>query len=262
MPLNTFTKSYSVFSGEVYFDKENTSGVLTGERYFGNTPGGEISVQSTVLDHYDSDTNVVEKDFSLPYKIDRKLTLTVDDMSNDNIALFFAGGISTLAQAAGSIVDESSGPVTPGLHYQIGASLANPTGVRNISAVSVKVGATVKALNTDYLLDLVRGRILPVVGGTILANDTILVSYTKAIATRSQIATGVSASINGGLRFLANNLTGANRDIYMPRVSLKPTGSFKLKGGGENPAYASLQFEIEILKRTGYQAIYIDGQAA
>lgn len=261
MPLNVHTKSYSVFSGEVYFDKENTSAALTGERYFGNTPGGEISVESATLDHYDSDTNVVEKDFSLPYKIDRKLTLTVDDMSNDNIALFFAGGISTLAQAAGTITDESIASVTPGLHYQIGATLANPTGVRNISAVTVKVGAVAKTLNTDYLLDTVRGRILPVIGGGILANDTILVTYTKAVATRTQIATGASASVNGGLRFIANNLTGANRDIYMPRVSIKPTGSFKLKGGGENPEFASLQFEIEILKRSGYQALYIDGQA-
>lgn len=68
--------------------------------------------------------------------------------------------------------------------------------------------------------------------------------------------------MEGRLRFLANNLSGTNRDYYFPSVSVTPGGEYQLKGGGENPTVATLAFTVEILKGANTAAIYIDGQAA
>ena len=45
-------------------------------------------------------------------------------------------------------------------------------------------------------------------------------------------------------------------------MSITPSGSFQLKGGGENPQVGTLTLAVEILKPANAEAIYIDGQAA
>lgn len=261
MPIHAHTKQYAILSGEMYFEPL-VGGVYQGERYLGNAPSAELSIEPQKLDHYDADTNEVSKDFSYATRVDRSMALTLDDLSEENAALFFSAAASTVTQAAVAVVDESIGPVKKGRYYQVGQTTGNPTGVRNIGTVSVKVGAAVKALTTDYLLDLVRGRVYIVPGGTIADDATILVSYTPAANSRRRLATGAGTTVEGRMRFIANNLAGANRDFYFPSVSITPSGSFQLKGGGENPQVGTLGLSVEILKPSNGEAIYIDGQAA
>jgi hypothetical protein len=261
MPLHAHTKQYAILSGEMYFEPL-VNGIYQGERYLGNAPSAELSIEPQKLDHYDADSNEVSKDFSFASRVDRTMSLTLDDMSEENAALFFSASASTVTQTAVAVVDESIANVQPGRYYQLGQTTGNPTGVRNVGSVSVKVGAVVKVLNTDYLVDLVRGRVYIVAGGTIAADATILVSYTPVANTRRRLASGAGTTVEGRMRFLANNLAGANRDYYFPSVSVTPSGSFQLKGGGENPQVGTLGLAVEILKPANAEAIYIDGQAA
>lgn len=261
MPIHAHTKQYAILSGEMYFEPL-VGGIYQGERYLGNAPSAELSIEPQKLDHYDADTNEVSKDFSFATRVDRTMSLTLDDMSEENAALFFSAAASTVTQTATAVVDESIANVKKGRYYQLGQTTSNPTGVRDISAVVVNVGAAVKALNTDYLVDLKRARIYIVPGGTIADDDTILVDYTPAAKSRRRLATGAGTTVEGRMRFLANNLAGANRDYYFPSVSITPSGSFQLKGGGENPQVGTLTLAVEILKPANGEAIYIDGQAA
>lgn len=261
MPLHTHTKQYAILSGEMYFEPL-VNGVYQGERYMGNSPSAELSIEPQKLDHYDADTNEVSKDFSFATRVDRTMALTLDDLSEENAMLFFSAAASTVTQTAVAVVDESIAAVQLGRYYQLGQTTGNPTGVRNVGTVSVKVGAVVKALTTDYLLDAVRGRVYIVPTGTIAAGATILVTYTPAANTRRRLASGAGTTVEGRMRFLANNLAGANRDYYFPSVSITPSGSFQLKGGGENPQVGTLTLAVEILKPANAEAIYIDGEAA
>lgn len=261
MPLAPHTKQYTILSGELYFEPL-VAGVYQGERYLGNAPSAELSIEPQKLDHYDADSNSVSKDFSFATRVDRAMALTLDDMSEENALLFFSAAASTVTQTAVQVVDELIAKVQQGRYYQIGQNTGNPTGVRNVGTVSVKVGAAVKALTTDYLLDAVRGRVYIVPGGTIAALSDILVTYTPAANTRRRLATGASTTVEGRMRFLANNLAGPNRDYYFPSVSVTPSGAFQLKGGGENPQVGTLGLSVEILKPANAEAIYIDGQAA
>ena len=261
MPLHTHTKQYAILSGEMYFEPL-VNGVYQGERYMGNSPSAELSIEPQKLDHYDADTNEVSKDFSLATRVDRALALTLDDLSEENAMLFFSAAASTVSQVATPVVAESVPDVQLGRYYQLGQNTGNPTGVRNVTAVVVKLGAATLVLNTDYLLDAARGRIYIIPTGSLIAGDDLLVDYTPVVNSRRRLASGAGTTVEGRMRFLANNLAGANRDYYFPSVSITPSGAFQMKGGGENPQVGTLTLAVEILKPANAEAIYIDGQAA
>lgn len=251
--------NYTIPKGKMYFDDG------TGEEYLGNTPSSELSVDSTSLDHYSAESGIREKDDTALVEINRKLAITADDISVENWARFIIGAASTRAQAAtpvaGAVLGAVAlGKVKQGRHYQLGVTTANPTGVRDVTAVTIKVGIATMVLNTDYTLDPTLARIYIIPGGGIADNDIVLESYTPVAGTRDQVISASSAATAGALRFVADNPKGTNRDIFLPSVNLKPTGSAKLKG--EQAEWMQLGFEIEILKKdANTDAVYIDGRA-
>lgn len=247
------TKAYTLGKGEVYFDQGS------GERYLGNTTEFNITVESENLDHFDSDNGVRTKDDSVVLEITRSGTLTTDNMSKENVALFFLADVSTVTQVATPVVGEALNDVVKGYYYQLGKTTGNPQGVRNVSAVAVKKGVTVLVLNTDYTLDAALGRVrILETSVTVLALDDLTVDYTPAANTRERVATNNSASLTGSLRFIAKNPKGTQRDFYIPNVTLRPTGDFALKGDD----WQSASFAVEIGQTTGLSAIYIDGRPA
>ena len=250
--------NYTIPKGKIYFDDG------TGEEYLGNTPGAELSVDSTSLDHYSGESGIREKDDTALVEINRKLAITADDISVGNWARFIIGAASTKAQADTPVVDAvlgavPLGKVKQGRYYQLGVTSGNLSGVRDVTGVSIKVGAAAKVLGTDYTLDAALARIYIIPGGGIVDNDIVLESYTPTAGTRDQVLSASSAAVAGALRFVADNPKGTNRDIFLPSVNLKPTGSAKLKG--EQAEYMQLGFEVEILKKdVNTAAVYIDGR--
>jgi hypothetical protein len=247
--------NYTIPKGKMYFDDG------TGEEYIGNTPSAELSVESTSLDHYSAESGIREKDDTALVEINRKLSITADDISVANQARFIIGTVSTLTQAATPVVDEALGAVKQGRYYQLGETVGNPSGVRGVTAVSVKVAAVAKTIAIDYTVDLALGRIYIVPGGGIADAAVVTASYTPTANTREQVISASSAATSGALRFVADNPKGTNRDIFLPSVNLKPTGTAKLKG--ETAEWMQLGFEVEILKKDlATAAIYIDGRPA
>lgn len=250
--------NYTIPKGKMYFDDG------TGEEYLGNTPGAELSVDSTSLDHYSAESGIREKDDTALVEINRKMAITADDISVGNWARFIIGAASTHAQAATPVADATLGAVAlgkvkQGRYYQLGVTSGNLSGVRDVTAVTIKVGAATKVLNTDYTLDATLARIYIIPGGGIADNDVVLESYTPTLGTRDQVLSASSAAVAGALRIVADNPKGTNRDIFLPSVNLKPTGTAKLKG--EQAEYMQLGFEVEILKKdVSTAAVYIDGR--
>jgi hypothetical protein len=249
------TKSYTLGKGEIYFEQAGT-----GERYIGNSTEFNITIESENLDHFDSDNGIRVKDDSVVLEITRTGSLITDNMSKENLALFFLGDISTVTQTATPVV---AGPLASsavkGYFYQIGKSTANPQGVRGVTGVAVKKGATSLVLDTDYTLDAALGRVrILETSVTVLAGDVLTVDYTPAANTRERISTSNSASLDGSIRFVAKNPKGTQRDIYIPKVTLRPTGDFATKGDD----WQQVGFAVEIGQNEGQSAIYIDGRPA
>ena len=269
-------KNYTLGRGRLYFDRftpaQVAAGIVAatrgeGETYFGNTPDLSMTASEDTLDHFDSDQGVRTKDDSVSLQLDRTGSFTTDNISKENLALYF------LSDGAASVLQTSALAATfeilaarQGKFYQIGAGPSLPAGVRNISTVIVKKGAGYPTTGTqpgNYEVDEATGRIYIIPGSTDLpdvggAGTAIQVTYDLAATTREQIVSK-STSIYGALRFVADNPKGKNRDYYFPYVKLAPDGDYNLKGDD----WQSMSFSFEALKKsTNIEAVYIDGRGA
>ena len=159
-------KNYTLPRGTLYFDRYETGVTIDadtqgeGERYFGNTPGFTVSAAAENLDHFSSEGGVKVKDASVQLSLNRSGKITCDNMNTENLALSFLGTSATLSQSS------ATGTITlvtgkQGRFYQLGASSTNPSGLRKVSNVVVKKGAsfvTTVAASTNYQVDSDLGR--------------------------------------------------------------------------------------------------------
>ncbi len=249
-------------AGKIYFDpKDATTGLLTGERYFGDTPGCSMAVESKSLEVWSSDDQISELAANVPLSVKRSFKFKAIDISDENLALFIVADEATIAQTTDSVVAESLGAVTPGRYYQVGTA-ANKTGRRGLSAVTVKVSAAAKTLNTDYTFDAVLGRIYIVPGGGIVKDDVVTVDYTYATNSRVQLASSGNNSVQfGALRFIANNTKGKNRDFYLPEVALSGEGESQIKREGQDGKVWEMGFTVNVFTPASGSQLYIDGRA-
>lgn len=252
--------NYTVGRGKLFLARETSFDVFdqVGERYVGNSPGFTLNVESTALDHFNSDGGINELDASVTLSVNRSGTITLDDISPDNLLLFFLGSKVTVAQAATPVVGEQINGVLPGLFYQLGATAANPQGVRGIGAVSVTDDAGVPATfdaGDDYEIDAVTGRLYVVPGGAITASTNLRVNYTPVASSRDRVISG-SSPVKGRLRYVEDNPAGENRTFLLPLMEISPNGDFDMKGD----TWRQMVFNLKPMKRGNMAALYIDGQ--
>lgn len=261
-------KNYTLGSGQVLFDRfENNIAVsaLTrgaGERYLGNTPEFSTTSESENLDHFDADNGIRTKDSSVQLSLNRTGSMTCDNISGDNVALFFLGERSIITQVGATAVVEVFDGVKRGHFLQLGFSESAPSGVRNVKNVVVKKGGapawgTTVTASGNYQVDEERGMIYILANAAgITDDDEIQVTYDTDDSTREQIISK-SDAVYGALRFLSKNAVGPKRDYYFPYVKLAPDGDYNLKG----EEWQVMGFTFEILKKaSNIEALYIDGQ--
>lgn len=256
-------KNLTLGRGELWF-AQYLAGTQTpkGERYLGNSPEFNATIESENLDHFDSDHGINEKDESIPLSTNRTGSFITDNIDPANVALFFFGEQVTFTVAGGAVAGELVNGVEPGLTYQLGMTPTNPTGARMLSGTTAPVitdadtPATTYVAGTDYTVDLALGRVTIVEGGAIDEGTNLSVAYTTLASSRTRIISG-STPIVGALRYIAFNPAGQQLDWYMPYVKISPNGDYALKGD----EWQQIPFNIEILKKVGYEALYIDGRA-
>lgn len=255
-------KNYVLGRGKLFFDPYDANGARTGERYLGNTTAFDLTVASNKLDHYDTDQGVKTKDDSALLDLTRSGSITADDISSANAALFVVGDESTYTQDGTAVTGESLGNAIPDRYYQLGVTTANPQGVRNVTSVTVNVDPsgtpTVAVLNTDYTLDAALGRIYIMPTSTLIdGTKEVQVDYTPDTSKRDRVTSASLTQLDGALRFISYNAKGEQKDFYFPYVTLTPTGNWGLKGD----QWQQMQFNIEVNEPSdGSAAVYIDGR--
>lgn len=257
------TKNYTLGRGKVYFAPFLPGTQTPGaERYLGNTPDLSWSAEVENLDHYNADMGIREKDDSVPLQVDRTGSLSTDNIAMENLALFWFGSSDLVTVTAATSAKSTLEAVSLSGEYQLGMSAAAPAGMRNLSNVSLVLDPggtdTALTLGTDYTLDAERGRVEFIEGGAVTGSGAEVVEATFDVAgqTFPRVVSG-NAPIEGALRFIAFNPKGENIDYYMPWVKLTPDGDYSLKGDD----WQTMTLAIEILKKTGYEAVYADGAA-
>lgn len=259
------TNNYVLGKGELHFAPFKTGTQNpSGERYLGNTPELALTIETQDLDHFSSDRGIREKDDSVVLEVTRRGNFTCDNIDPKNLAVFFFGAASALAQTGATVTAEAIADVVLGTYYQLGVSDVNPTGVRALDLHStgpdvkivVKKGATTFVEGDDYTIDMDLARLYIMPAGDIVDGDDITVDYKTKTATRDHVISG-SQAIEGSLRLIARNPKGANYDYFLPWAKLTPNGDFALKGED----WMTIPFNIEALRKTGLEAIYLDGRA-
>ncbi len=259
MPIINVTNEYAIPRGRVYFDRFDAAGLPTGQVALGNCPGFTFTADTEKAEHFSSETGLAEKDAALIVKVNRTGSLTCDNFSLDNLALFVSGRVETQTQAAGPVVDEQH-TANPGRVYQLGASNSAPAGARNVTSVVVKnsAGAITYVLGTDYTVDLDMGMVQVLASGAIVPASVMKVSYTTTAKSWPRVKSGATAEVTGSLRVIADNASGTNRDWFMPKVTLTPSGDLPIIQEGTD--FTSMEFGVEVLKSANREALYVDGR--
>jgi hypothetical protein len=251
------SRNLTIGKGEAWF-AQFKPGTQTpaGERFLGNCPEFTVAREVETLKHNSSTRGLKVQDDETTLGVTNTASLSCDDVQPANLALFFLGSSDTLTVVEAAGEAETITAVEPGLTYQVGTSATNPQGVRNISALTVTVVAVVMVEDTDYSVDLARGRITVIAGGDIVADDDLILDYTIDASTRSRIISG-DDQIEGSMRFISYNPKGDPIDYFMPWVKIKPNGDISLIG----EEYMTLPLTLTALVKGSLAAIYGDGVA-
>lgn len=240
--------NYVVGRGKLYFNKflPGTKTLSGGARYLGNSPELSLSQDEDKLDHYNSDEGIKVKDASVSLQNDETGSFNLDDISPENLALWFRGAVQNNVLAGGAVAAEAHTAML-GTYIQLGLTDANPVGARNVSLVTVtnvtQAGAVVAAAG-NYELDPVTGRVLILDDATDVAEgDDLTIDYTAAAGTE-EVVIAAGTVIEGRLEFMAANAAGQNRDYLWPYVQIRPDGDFALKGDD----WQNMTFSFEVLK--------------
>lgn len=235
-------------SGRLMFDRfADGSKTPTGEfRYLGNTPSFNLAHSGNTLDHMDADHGVKQKDISVDTSADDTGAFGTDDVSRENMAMWFRGEALDTSVASASAQTWTK-TVKQNRSYQIGQSIGSPQGVGQITIATLKIATTTIAAPGNWEVDLDRGLLTILDGAPDIPDDsTIVVTYSVAAHTARQVVSK-NMSIYGHLKFVADNAYGANRDCDMPYVKLSPDGNYDLKGDD----WQTMNFNIEVLKLNG-----------
>lgn len=266
------TNNYTLGRGEVHFARFRTgTQIPKGFRYIGNTPEFSLTIEQEVLDHFNSDHGIREKDESIALQVNRSGTFTTDNINIANVAMFFFGEEEEVGEVGGAVVGEQVLEVEQGLYYQLGISASRPAGAKGLvgaeddsnSAGAFSVheddsnsgGGTGYNLGTDYTFDPETGRLYIVVGGGIADGTSLLVNYIVKASTYSRVVSG-SEPVEGAMQFIAFNPVGDDIDYYFPWIKVSPNGDYALKSDEWNV----IPFQVEVLKRTTFAAIYAHGR--
>ncbi|OGS01541.1 MAG: hypothetical protein A2V88_02635 [Elusimicrobia bacterium RBG_16_66_12] len=213
--------------GKVYFDRFTAAGVAQGERYLGDCAVFEVSGSPETKDRYSSSDKTSGL---LKRAIIRQLwefSIEMAEYDKENVAMAILGDTATLVQASGGVTGE---PVAAaGVKMDRWYQLANHA----MSAFVAKKGATPLTITTDYLVDLVNGRILYVTGGpggVVDGDTTLVVDYTKTSKTYNKARAGTTPVIEGKLVFIGDNVVGTNYHFTAWKVQIAPDGALALIG--------------------------------
>lgn len=270
---------YTIPRGRVFFnpiveDAMTGAESFAGEIYMGNCPSFSISIETEKAEHYSSETGLRQKDASVLLEVKRSGSITCDNMSADNVALFISGKVSMHDQSADAVgSDATIKDIITGRTYQLGQTPQNPRGHQKVELVSIVKyvdgssgdiplsdgSGNGGADEPDFVLDAATGRLQLLAGGeaSLTGGETIVITYKRAAVKWRRITSGSTGELTGALRVISDNATGSNRDFYMPRVSLVPSGELPVIAEGTD--FAQMQFDADVLKPANGEAIYVDG---
>jgi hypothetical protein len=236
MALNTTgkpdTRDYFLGRGILYLAELDANSLPVSWRDLGNSPGLSISVESEELVHFlsRSGLRIADKRITLSQTIN--LSFQVDEISDNNLALFFTGTTTSITNPAVAGVGTMMAPVAITASTELGrwydlktayTGAGNPTAFTADSVPKIRRTSGTPmdlVLGTDYEIDRQMGRVF-------IKHNAVNVAAGDDIAWYSAADSGAPATLS-----IMRALKGSVRD-------------FALKFIAENPANSSEKIEYE-----------------
>lgn len=238
-------EDYNLGRGKVSFAELDASNHPKDYRDLGNASEFNISVETEKLEHQSSREGLktVDKEVVISQKVN--LTITLDELNHENLAMFFSGATATEANSIAATGVTGNGNLTvinQGRWYDLyedatGKPTTDPQGKRiyDIGTVTVTgAGSTVMVEGTDYTVDSIMGRIFVINGGDMVAGDydVDLAANASAAANIEIVKALTTTSLTGALKFISENPANANvkTEYQFHKVGLTAEGDFSLIG--------------------------------
>lgn len=247
------TQNFEFGRGKVYIALESDGFTNPAYRYLGQTPGFEITMTPERIDLKSSDGPSRETIASVVIENEATGTMACNNVSQENLALFFVGENEEITQSSGAF-SVTIANIKQGFSYFLSESNDDLDSLRDVSAVAIS-GAVE---GVDYTVDEALGLITIIKGSSEIAEgSTKTVTGNKSAKTWTRTNSSDRGEERCRLKFVADNASGENRLLILPLVSLAPSGAYQPQS---EDAFVSLDFEFTILK-SGLERIIIDGAA-
>lgn len=188
--------------GTVYINRQNADGTYDGFKKVGNATKLAIKTSSTLKERKSKACGSFGQTVdSVSIPDSTELTMSLDDLDANNLAIAFLGTNSALNNSAGSVLSEVVIAGAFGASVQLAG--------RNISNVVVKdqSDTTTFVAGTDYNVILESAGLVEIIeGGAITPKDSLLVSYDTAAETGATILGGTNSRITAQVLMVGKNL--------------------------------------------------------
>lgn len=271
------TKNYVLANGRIEFNLfpvENgveQKAKAKGFRYLGASTELNLTQENETLEHKSTECgfNVTDEEIITSSSLTGSFTL--DNISTENLALFFAGEVSNQVQFQSEDRKEVI-KLYPSLGYRLGVDVYNPNGVFDATVTKIELFADEKSaksgtsptgtlvIDIDYEFESETAYLMI---GDRDTTQKVAVDGTWAVVSydlkdsKRDVVISKNQSIVGSLLFRGCNAKGENRQYFLPKVRLSANGDFALKGGEE---WSTLGFNLTALQEDGSAMLYINGQ--
>jgi len=243
------TKDYNLGRGILYFALiDAASGLPKAFRDLGNATEFNLSTETETLEHQSSRQGLKVTDKEVPVSQKVNLSLTLDELNFENLALFLAGEVagSDASDTAGHLnptyagVTEreliAPGDVVLGRWYELRDGSGNRCYDVDKANLTVKDEAsTTYSEGTDYTVNEEMGMIFLETTGSIADGGSDGVDFILAVDNSAdqyipEVKALTQSSIAGALKFVSENPADSDRksEIQFHQVSLKAEGDLGL----------------------------------
>lgn len=238
---------YNLGRGACYFGAplDSSTGLPTNFRHLGNCTEFQVSMETETLEHQSSREGLKTTDKEVTLSQKMTLSITLDEINFQNLALFLSGESAELLAA-------SENPTVGGFRYTVGAAFeggrwydlidndaagagsgSGKSGYDLLTASPISFSSGSYTEGTHYELDRVMGRIFVIAGSTLDgATASINVALNASASNLEVVRALTSTSLSGALHFRSEN--PANNDAVQlfkfHKVTLKAEGDASLIG--------------------------------
>jgi hypothetical protein len=216
MPVSPSTENYLYGKGEILFKPTGETGYM----HLGNCPAFALNVEFEKAEHYSSMAGTKEKDLSKVIQKTVKSSITMEELSVQNMNLVLMGGTVAETSQTESEID--------GLEVTVATDRFVPIsdGKLRLSDVIVADAATTPTTTytegVDYILNREAGLIMALSSGSI--TTSCFVTATVNAVTKSTLSPLSQSSVSGELYFVGNPDLGPHWQVRGWKVELSLSG--------------------------------------